>query len=116
MVRQAEALEAAARTPEQVARDSLDRLKELQDAGLLSPEAYAAGTRKALEEAASMIPDTIQTTIQTTIGAQGSFSAFEAAAANTSGLSDRIAEATEQVVKNTAKIADLTARLGQTYQ
>ena len=112
MVRQAEALEAAARTPEQVARDSLDRLKELQDAGLLSPEAYVAGTRKALKDAASMIPDTIQTTI----GAQGSFSAFDAAAGNVSGLSEQIAEATKETAKNTAKMTDLLARLGQTYQ
>ena len=115
MVRQAEALEAAARTPEQAAREQIARLDELYAGGgpdaLISAEAYRYGTRKALEDAASMIPDTIQTTI----GAQGSFSAFEAAAANTSGLSDRIASATEETAKNTAKIAELCTKLGVNY-
>ncbi len=98
-------------TPEEKARAQIGHYRKLLEGGDITGDTYNRAVRKALEDAAAAMPETVQKTI----GVRGTFNAMEAAGMAAGGVTDRIANATEKTAKNTEKIAQLAADLGVTY-
>jgi hypothetical protein len=109
--REGETLTEAMRTPEEQARDQVERYKALREGGHISEETYQRAVRKAVEDAASALPDVARATV----GVRGTFSALEAPGLGAGGVTDRIARASEETARNTEKIAVLTASLGVSF-
>jgi hypothetical protein len=102
------------RTPEERARDELERYQKLRDAGVISDKTLQRAQRKTVADAAAAMPDVVKQT--TTLGVRGTFNAAEAGRLGAAGgVSDRIASATESTARNTEKIAELTKTLGLNF-
>ena len=105
------ALEDSLRTPEEQAQAQIAEYREMLEGGRIGEDTYNRAVRKALEDAASAMPDAVRRSV----GVRGTFSALETAGMGAGGVSDRIAHATEDTAKNTEKIARLAASLGVTF-
>jgi len=107
----AASLTESMQTPEERAAAQIEKYQDMFVSGDITGETYNRAVRKALEDAASSMPEVARQTI----GVRGTFNAMEAAGLGAGNVSDRIANATEKTAKNTEKIAQLAADLGVTY-
>jgi hypothetical protein len=115
--REAESITRSVETPEERFRREKERLDELREYGEesgygISDETYNRAIRKALEDAAAAMPDTVS---RATIGVRGTFNALQAAGLGAGGASDRLTSASERTAKNTDKIAKLAEQWGVTF-
>jgi len=93
--RRGESLKESLRTPVERARDEVTEYQRLRDARAIDTETYNRAVRKALEDAAAALPDTVREAA----GVRGTFSA-EARGLAVSGAAERTAVATEATAKN----------------
>ena len=107
----AASLVEAMQTPEERAKAQVDKYGDMLAYGDITGDTYNRAVRKALEDAASSMPDVAQQTI----GVRGTFNAMEAAGLGSGGIADAMLEAQRQTAKNTEKIAQLAANLGVTF-
>jgi hypothetical protein len=108
---EAAALTEAMQTPEERARSQVEKYQDMFASGDITDETYNRAVRKALEDAASAMPEVARQTI----GMRGTFNAMEAAGLGAGGIADAMLEAQRQTAKNTEKIAQLAANLGVTF-
>jgi len=108
---EAAALTEAMQTPEERARSQVEKYQDMLAYGDITDETYNRAVRKALEDAASSMPEVARQTI----GVRGTFNAMEAAGLGSGGIADAMLEAQRQTAKNTEKIAQLAANQGVTF-
>ena len=108
---EAAALTEAMQTPEERAAAQIEKYQDMLAYGDITDETYNRAVRKALEDAASSMPEVARQTI----GVRGTFNAMEAAGLGSGGMADAMLEAQRQTAKNTEKIAQLAAALGVTF-
>jgi hypothetical protein len=107
----AASLVEAMQTPEERAKARVEKYDDMLAYGDITGETYNRAVRKALEDAASSMPEVARQTI----GVRGTFNAMEAAGLGAGGVADAMLEAQRQTAKNTEKIAQLAANLGVTF-
>jgi len=108
---EAASLVEAMQTPEERAKAQVDKYGDMLAYGDITGDTYNRAVRKALEDAASSMPEVARQTI----GVRGTFNAMEAAGLGSGGIADAMLEAQRQTAKNTEKIAQLAANLGVTF-
>ncbi|MCX5685268.1 MAG: hypothetical protein NT049_16540, partial [Planctomycetota bacterium] len=109
--KEGQALSESLRTPEERAKAEIDKARRQLDSGAIGSDTYERAVRKALEDAASAMPEVARQTI----GVRGTFSVMEATGLGAGGIADAMLEAQRQTAKNTERIAQLAANLGVTF-
>ena len=109
--RDAAALAEQMQTPEERAKAQVEKYDDMLAYGDITGETRNRAVRKAVEDAAAAMPDTVRQTV----GVRGTFNAMEAAGLAGGGIADAMLEAQRQTAKNTEKIAQAAANLGVTF-
>jgi len=109
--RDAAALAEQMQTPEERAKAQVEKYDDMLAYGDITGETRNRAVRKAVEDAAAAMPDTVRQTV----GVRGTFNAMEAAGLGGGGVADAMLETNRRSEKLLEKIAKIAANLGVTF-